>query len=285
MLLCVIGRHWLTLRDESGRRRIDDAADFVRLETASALRRDIPVVPVLVHGAVMPPAGELPEDLRELAFRNAIQLTHAHWDSDMQVLITALRRQVPSTSPIADAVTSPAVTLWWKRTTTLASAGLFVAILAGVAVWKGAAGGDAETASQIGRKSLAGRWSAAACRGGLVVTWDDGQHLEAVCDTGILHRIAGTYIDAKTIATTVTRYRLGEVCVAGERALDHRRRQRVEYVPRRVERSALPGHKRSSHRGASSSRVTRTPLQPLPAVPHSTIASRLPILRRVRGGL
>jgi hypothetical protein len=103
VLLCVIGRYWLTLRDETGRRRIDEAADFVRLETASALRRDIPVVPVLVHGAAMPTADELPEDLRGLAFRHAMQLTHAHWDSDMQVLIGALSRQLSPTRPTAAA--------------------------------------------------------------------------------------------------------------------------------------------------------------------------------------
>ena len=66
-------------------------ADFVRLEIASALRRDIPVVPVLVRGAKMPRAEQLPADLRELAYRNAVELTHARWKSDVQVLIQALR--------------------------------------------------------------------------------------------------------------------------------------------------------------------------------------------------
>jgi hypothetical protein len=91
VLLAVLGRDWLELKDASGRRRLDDETDFVRLEIASALQRDIPVVPVLVRGARMPRADQLPADLRELAYRNAVELTHARWKSDVRVLIQALR--------------------------------------------------------------------------------------------------------------------------------------------------------------------------------------------------
>jgi hypothetical protein len=91
VLLAVLGRDWLELKDASGQRRLDDETDFVRLEIASALQRDIPVVPVLVRGAKMPRAEQLPADLRELAYRNAVELTHARWKSDVRVLIQALR--------------------------------------------------------------------------------------------------------------------------------------------------------------------------------------------------
>lgn len=90
VLLAIIGKSWIDAKDEEGRLRLDDPTDFVRLETASALKRDIPVVPVLVHGARMPRAEQLPEELKELAFRNGVELTHARWDSDVQVLIKAL---------------------------------------------------------------------------------------------------------------------------------------------------------------------------------------------------
>lgn len=90
VLLSMIGKNWLDTVDESGRRRLEDPSDFVRLETASALRRDIPVVPVLVHGARMPRAEQLPDDLAELAYRNGVELSHARWDSDVQVLVKAL---------------------------------------------------------------------------------------------------------------------------------------------------------------------------------------------------
>jgi hypothetical protein len=91
VLLAMIGQEWLNTKDAQGRRRLQDANDFVRIELASALRRDIPVVPVLVRGAKMPTPEELPDDLKELAFRNAVELTHARWRSDVEVLIRALR--------------------------------------------------------------------------------------------------------------------------------------------------------------------------------------------------
>ena len=94
VLLAMMGKGWIDAMDEAGRRRLDDPVDFVRLETASALRRDIPVIPVLVHGGRMPRSEQLPEDLKDLAYRNAVELTHARWDSDVQVLIKALRPHV-----------------------------------------------------------------------------------------------------------------------------------------------------------------------------------------------
>jgi len=89
--LAVIGKDWLECKDALGDRRLDDPRDFVRLELALALRRDIPVVPVLVGGAKMPTADRLPEELKELVYRNAVELTHARWKSDVQLLIQALR--------------------------------------------------------------------------------------------------------------------------------------------------------------------------------------------------
>jgi cytolethal distending toxin subunit A len=94
VLLAVIGKRWLDAKDETGRRRLDDPMDFVRLETASAMKRSIPVIPVLVQGASMPRAEQLPADLAELSYRNGVELTHARWDSDVQVLVKALRPHV-----------------------------------------------------------------------------------------------------------------------------------------------------------------------------------------------
>ena len=91
ILLAIIGQEWLRSTDAGGARRLDDPNDFVRIELASALRRDIPVVPVLVRGAKMPQVEQLPDDLKELAYRNAVELTHARWKSDVQVLIQSLR--------------------------------------------------------------------------------------------------------------------------------------------------------------------------------------------------
>ena len=69
VLVAVIGRRWLELVDDQGRRRLDQDDDFVRIEIQAALERNIPVVPVLVEGAAMPRAGQLPDVLRSLARR------------------------------------------------------------------------------------------------------------------------------------------------------------------------------------------------------------------------
>jgi hypothetical protein len=94
VLLALIGPAWLDAKDETGQRRLDNPLDFVRLETAAALKRDIPVVPVLVAKARMPRAEQLPDDLKELAYRNGVELTHARWDTDVQVLVKALQRHI-----------------------------------------------------------------------------------------------------------------------------------------------------------------------------------------------
>src|SRR5262245_35473402 len=65
LMLALIGRDWLASRNASGRRRLDDSNDFVRLEIEAALKRNIPVTPVLVQGAQMPAAEDLPESIRD----------------------------------------------------------------------------------------------------------------------------------------------------------------------------------------------------------------------------
>jgi hypothetical protein len=99
VFLSLIGKSWLTAKDSSGQRRLDDPADFVRIETGAALKRDIPVVPVLVQGASAPKPDQLPDELKELAFRNAVELTHTRWDTDIHVLIKALRPLISQSIP------------------------------------------------------------------------------------------------------------------------------------------------------------------------------------------
>ncbi|HJW51895.1 MAG TPA: TIR domain-containing protein [Burkholderiaceae bacterium] len=105
VLLVIVGKRWLSATDSKGKRRLDDPNDFVRLETAAALSRDIPVVPVLVQDAVMPTEQELPDPLKELAFRNGTELTHARWDSDVKLLIEDLKPFLEGPAP--DSVATP----------------------------------------------------------------------------------------------------------------------------------------------------------------------------------
>jgi hypothetical protein len=91
VLLVVMGPRWATLLDEEGNVRLEEAEDFVRLEVETALRRpDVTVIPVLVAGAQMPEAERLPEGLRPLVRRNALDLSDMRWRFDVQRLMATL---------------------------------------------------------------------------------------------------------------------------------------------------------------------------------------------------
>src|SRR5687767_6465385 len=89
-MLVVIGPRWTSLADANGARRLDDPEDYVRLEVEAALGRDIPVVPVLVHGAAMPRRDELPASLAPLVTRQAATLDHAEFHDDAERLANRL---------------------------------------------------------------------------------------------------------------------------------------------------------------------------------------------------
>ncbi len=89
-LIAVIGTEWLEARDATGTRRLDDPDDLVRLEIATALERGIRVIPVLVQGANAPRATELPNGLKQLATRNALEVTDVRFRYDVERLILAL---------------------------------------------------------------------------------------------------------------------------------------------------------------------------------------------------
>lgn len=90
VLFALIGPGWLDARNEKGERRLDDPNDFVRIEIASALRRKIRVVPVMIDGTKLPTAAELPPDLAELPRRNGIDVRLASFDSDIDGLLREL---------------------------------------------------------------------------------------------------------------------------------------------------------------------------------------------------
>jgi len=98
VLLAVIGPQWGTITNGSGHRRLDDENDFVRLEIASALQRNVAVIPVLVHDAKIPHPDQLPDNLKDLAYRNSVEITHARWNSDVQLLTNALGKYIASSS-------------------------------------------------------------------------------------------------------------------------------------------------------------------------------------------
>jgi hypothetical protein len=87
-----IGPNWLSVTDASGKRRLDDKEDFVRMEIIAALERKVRVIPVLVGGARMPRRQDLPEVLAPLSRRNAIELSETRFHADVNRLIEAIER-------------------------------------------------------------------------------------------------------------------------------------------------------------------------------------------------
>jgi hypothetical protein len=89
IVLAIIGPRWVGAR-ESGN-RLSDNADPVRLEIEAALQKSIPLIPVLVLGATMPQVDDLPESLKNLAYRNAIEIdTGQDFDVHISRLIRAM---------------------------------------------------------------------------------------------------------------------------------------------------------------------------------------------------
>lgn len=90
--LLLIGRRWLEGGGEMDSRRLGDPEDYVHLELATALEKEVRVIPVLIGGAAMPGPAELPESLEAIHRLNAVELRDARWDSDVGELVDALER-------------------------------------------------------------------------------------------------------------------------------------------------------------------------------------------------
>jgi formylglycine-generating enzyme required for sulfatase activity len=96
VLLAVIGPGWVGAKGADGRRRLDSPEDFVAIEIAAALAKDIRVIPVLIDGASMPGPEDLPDSLKALARRNAVEVRHTQFGRDVDALIEKLRDALKS---------------------------------------------------------------------------------------------------------------------------------------------------------------------------------------------
>jgi hypothetical protein len=98
--LVVIGPRWLDVPTADGRRRLDDPTDWVRIEVETALALGLTVIPVLVEGALMPKAAELPVSLQVLAQINSIVVRYdPDFAHDMERLIAGLERLLANAAP------------------------------------------------------------------------------------------------------------------------------------------------------------------------------------------
>lgn len=103
VLIAVIGPDWLRLTDEFGRRRIDKDDDWVRRELEMSIERGIPIVPIAVSGAAVPPPDALPTSLKPLCSYPFISLRETDWEQDLKQLLDMLRSltKLPINSHIA----------------------------------------------------------------------------------------------------------------------------------------------------------------------------------------
>ena len=92
VLVALIGRQWMTIADDEGRRRLDNPGDFVRFEVQTALERGVRVIPVLVDDARPPRQQQLPAGLEELAGLHALELSYGRYDYDADRLLGVIQR-------------------------------------------------------------------------------------------------------------------------------------------------------------------------------------------------
>ena len=90
VLLVIIGPHWIG-DPGTNPTRISDNEDLVRIEVETALKRGVLVIPVLIAGAMMPSASQLPLALKPLAARNAAVVDggrdfHPHMERMIQAI-------------------------------------------------------------------------------------------------------------------------------------------------------------------------------------------------------
>jgi hypothetical protein len=135
VVLVVIGRNWLRAKDKAGQRRLHQPDDFVAIEIAAALARDIRVIPVLVDGARMPKESELPDSLKPLARRQAVDVRHSHFGHDAEALVKRMREALGEEVPVArerealgDEKAGPGR---WRMRATIGAAAVAVLLLIG----------------------------------------------------------------------------------------------------------------------------------------------------------
>jgi len=108
VVVAVIGSRW------SSDPRLHKPDDLLRRELAVGLQKGIPVIPVLVDGATLPRAEELPDDLKSLLDRQALTIPEDDFERGLDRLVARLK------------------VLLLRRTSIKILIGLLLAVVAGV---------------------------------------------------------------------------------------------------------------------------------------------------------
>ena len=94
VMLVLIDQDWLEVEEGKRRPRVWDPDDFVRLEIAWAVRHGLLIIPVLVDDAGMPDKNELPDDIADLASRNAAEIRNSRFADDFTRLLRAIEPRI-----------------------------------------------------------------------------------------------------------------------------------------------------------------------------------------------
>jgi TIR domain len=173
VLLVLIGKRWQGEREGGALPRLRDPADLVRKEVATGLARGMVVMPLLLDGAAMPTEAQLPDELRALAQRNALEIGNTRFAADVERLVAALREALGEPAPPAP---RRAATVGW-----VLAGGALVAAIAGT-LWyartpadgdRAALSAPAPRASKEARLAINGSWLAQ-----VDYDWPNAHHAE-----------------------------------------------------------------------------------------------------------
>jgi hypothetical protein len=144
LMLALIGPGWLDLRDEKGERRLDDRNDFVRFEISEAIRRGVPIIPILIDGAEMPPAEQLPVDMKLLTYMQGMPLRTEDFELHVDRIAARARELLAQKHP-------GGLPLWGALASL--AAGVVVGPLAMTALGVGGKGGETSCSQVEGLKA------------------------------------------------------------------------------------------------------------------------------------
>lgn len=108
VMLAVIGRRWLTLSDRSGRRRIDDPADWIRRELVEAFRAGLTVIPIIADDGELPRVDDLPVDIQQLSRCQYRRLRHQDASTDLARIVA----DIAETTETVPASAGPDMRRW-----------------------------------------------------------------------------------------------------------------------------------------------------------------------------
>jgi TPR repeat protein len=144
IVIVVIGDKWLA--EVNSKRRIDDENDRVRIEIEAALRREIPIIPVLTRGASHPTKAMLPASLEALAYRHGTSIRHEHFRGDVDSLISQMDKLLAHEESTSSKLAEPKEPILPVKSTQMLQSQPAVPLVASLssvaaskesAVWKG----------------------------------------------------------------------------------------------------------------------------------------------------